>query len=1074
MLVVPRRHFESWFDATPEELAECVELVKVARDIIDASHAPHGYNVGANIGTVAGQTVPHAHLHVIPRYSGDVSDPTGGVRHVIPAKANYLEPPDLALARTNIRGSNGPPAERYAPRRALITGTLDDPLLDQLIGALDRATAVDIVAAFVLQSGVNLLREHLVDVLDRGGRVRVLTGDYFTVTEPSALRTLLDLGGAIAVRAYETEGSSFHPKAYIVSEGRDGGMAFVGSSNLTRTALIDGVEWNYRIVPSSDRAGFSEITESFEALWGGPRTASVDEGWIHAYEVRRAPAPAEDVGVDLEFEPPPEPHIVQAGALEALEAARATGNTAGLVVLATGLGKTWLSAFDSKRPQFTKVLFIAHREEILRQAMRTFRRIRPDASLGIYNGQERGTDADVLFASIQTLSRAQHLHRFTPHDFDYVVVDEFHHAAARTYRRVITYFEPRFLLGLTATPERTDGADLLQLCGGNLVFRADLAEGITESLLCPFDYYGVPDLIDYDNIPWRSRRFDEEALTTAVATQERAENALEQLKKYGHGRTLAFCVSQRHADFMADHFRGAGLRAASVHSGSTSAPRAHSLEQLQDGELDVVCAVDMFNEGVDLPDLNTVLMLRPTESRILWLQQFGRGLRFRPGKRLAVIDYIGNHRIFLTKTQALLGLGHAEREVAYALEQLDAGTWELPPGCSVTYELEAKEILRGLIPRASTGEQLEQYYREIRERTGARPSAEGALFDGFNPRSTRRAGLGTWFDLVDLMGDLSETERDVFGEHEEFFRRLEVTAMTKSYKMVVLLAMLGAEQLPGRIHIDQLVERFQALVRRYTRIRDEVGDVLENRAALRRLILDNPIAAWTGPGAMGGQTYFDLDDQYFATRIQLDGVQREAFADLVHEIVEWRLAEYLQRSPQSRGPDRFVCKVSHSSGRPILFLPSRDEIIGLPEGWVDVGIDGRVMQAKFAKVAVNVVHEKGESENVLPAILRGWFGPNAGAPGTAQHVVFRFEDGTYRMEPLTSEHMLPGGPVRWNRYTREEVFDALGVEANQWERQQGVIERPDLFVFLVTLDKRGKEEAHHYDDAFMSPTRPNK
>jgi superfamily II DNA or RNA helicase len=258
------------------------------------------------------------------------------------------------------------------------------------------------------------------------------------------------------------------------------------------------------------------------------------------------------------------PKAYQARALEALERTREEGNTAGLVVLATGLGKTWLSAFDSNRPPFRRVLFVAHREEILGQAWRTFRRIRPLATLGYYNGREKAPEADVLFASIQTLSRRRHLHRFDPRQFDYLVLDEFHHAAARSYRRLIGYFEPRFLLGLTATPERTDGADLLTLCGDNLVYRADMAEGIKRGLLCPFDYYGVPDEVDYANIPWRSRRFDEEALTVAVATRARAENALEQLRKHGKDRTVAFCVSQRHADFMAAFFRERGLRAVAA------------------------------------------------------------------------------------------------------------------------------------------------------------------------------------------------------------------------------------------------------------------------------------------------------------------------------------------------------------------------------------------------------------------------------------------------------------------------------------------------------------------------------
>ncbi len=417
------------------------------------------------------------------------------------------------------------------------------------------------------------------------------------------------------------------------------------------------------------------------------------------------------------------------------------------MVLATGLGKTWLSAFDSR--EFKRVLFVAHREEILDQAMATYRRIRPEDYLGHYTGDEKHPNANVLFASIQTLSRQTHLDRFPEDHFDYVVIDEFHHASAATYRRLLQHFQPQYLLGLTATPERSDGADLLELCGGNLVFRCDLGQGITRDLLCPFDYFGVPDEVDYSNIPWRSRRFDEEALTTAVATISRADNALEQLNLRGGRRALAFCVSQRHADFMAGFLRRNGKRAAAVHSGPTSDPRTLSLERLQAGELDVVCAVDMFNEGVDLPDLDTVMMLRPTESKILWLQQFGRGLRkASPDKRLAVIDYIGNHRTFLLKPQTLFNLSPGDQNIQNLIEQYQAGTAEIPPGCSVTYDLAAIDILKGLLrSTASSSEALRTYVQDFVDIHGVRPTALEAFRDGYSPRSVR-GNFGSWFGFL--------------------------------------------------------------------------------------------------------------------------------------------------------------------------------------------------------------------------------------------------------------------------------------------------------------------------------------
>jgi superfamily II DNA or RNA helicase len=835
--------------------------------------------------------------------------------------------------------------------------------------------------------------------------------------------------------------------------------------------LRHGVEWNYRVITSRDEAGFTDVVRAFDELWGHERVLPLDADWVRGYEARRTVPVPRVVGLAPELlPPPPQPHAVQVAALEALEATRGEGNSAGLVVLATGLGKTWLSAFDSHRPEYRRVLFIAHREEILTQAMRTFRAIRPHATLGFYNGEEKAPDADVLFASIQTLGKRRHLDRFDPRHFDYIVVDEFHHAAAQTYRRAIGHFEPKFLLGLTATPERTDGSDLLSLCGDNLVYRCDVAEGIRRELLSPFSYFGVPDEVDYANIPWRSSRFDENALTAAVATRTRAENAVQQLRRHGLQRTIAFCVSQRHADFMADYFLESGLRAAAVHSGPSSAPRAHSLERLEAGELDVICAVDMFNEGVDLPHVDTILMLRPTESRILWLQQFGRGLRFLPGKTLRVIDYIGNHRIFLTKARALFDLGRADQDVAFALAGLDAGTMKLPPGCAVTYDLEAIEIMRALLRPDRARDQLRQYYEEFRESHGSRPLALQTFEDGLSPRAIRRSDA-SWFNFVAGMGDLTAAEAQVRSLIGPFLDQLEVTPMNKSYKMLVLLAMLGHDAFPGAIDIEQLVARFGELVRRYATVRQEVGDALDDPAALRRLVETNPIAAWSGGAGTGDVRYFSYDGSRFSTTFAVPPDLREAAQDLTGELADWRLTEYLRRHHPRLGADRFVCRVSHANGRPILFLPNRDTTSGLPEGWQDVYVDDTAYQAKFVKVAVNVVSRPGSAENVLAQLLRNWFGESAGQPGRTDAVLFERRGLQYVMRPAGAEDIDVSSPVPWSTYTRDTGLRALNLKLkNQWERQSGIVERPDRLVFFVTLDKGQHAEEYKYKDRFLSPT----
>ena len=690
-LIVPRRHIPTWFEATADERTELFSAIEEVCNSIHARRSTDGFNVGINIGESAGQTVPHLHLHVIPRRSGDVPDPRGGIRHVIPDKGNYLvgftSPP---LRAEDPRVPGGLPwdstiaiNEPCLPEPVLTTGD-QDPLLPWLEQDLARASRVDIAVAFVLPSGVEHLYPHFEDLLTRGGTLRLLTGDYLDVSDPDALQRLIDLqalygGNRCELRIFVSNGRSFHPKAYLASQEGGRGIAYVGSSNLSGSALLDGVEWNYRVTSVRDAEGWRRVCEAFDALYWHSSTRPLDVEWLSRYRALRRTPPEQTspTPVDQPIEPPaapPEPNRVQGEALTALEATRAAGNRAGLVVMATGLGKTWLAAFDTARPEFRRILFVAHREEILNQAVATFRRIRPAATIGLYNGTERAPQADILFASIQTLSRRAHLDRFDRAAFDYIVVDEFHHAAAATYRRLIDHFEPKFLLGLTATPERTDGGDLLALCGENLVYRCAMPRGIELGLLCPFDYYGVPDDVDYSNIPWRSSRFDEEELTTAVATQRRAENIFDQWQKRGGERTVGFCVSQRHANFMRDWFRDHNVACAAVHSGPSSDHRALSLERLAAGELRVVFAVDMFNEGVDVPTIDTVMMLRPTESPIIWLQQFGRGLRKHKDKRLRVVDYIGNHRSFLLKVRTLLDVhGAGDRELKAALERAEAG-----------------------------------------------------------------------------------------------------------------------------------------------------------------------------------------------------------------------------------------------------------------------------------------------------------------------------------------------------------------------------------------------------------------
>lgn len=835
--LAPRRHAARWRDLSTAEQTAVALRIGSAQEQLGLLDAP--------VPVRMVETTGHVHL--------------------------VLGPPSVSLGPLLDLPHDGP----------LISGG-DDALHAHLRPLIDRSSSVDLSVSFLLTSGVRLVLPHLRDLLDRGGSLRLLTGDYLDVTEPAALRLVADLEGARQLFVFRASAIPFHPKAWMFGFGDGTGALIVGSSNLSRSALTTGVEWNMRVFDQDGAAPLQAARLAFDALLARPEVALLDTAWIDAYEDRRLlPRPVVTGAPPEPVEGLPTPHEVQLEALAALNATRAKGYRAGMVVLATGLGKTFLAAFDSASAK--RILFIAHREEILTQAIAAFRAVRPRARIGRYDGAERDSEADIVFASVQTLARVAHLGRFAADAFDYIVVDEFHHAAASTYRRIIDHFTPGFLLGLTATPDRSDGGDLLALCEENVVYECDLWSGIDRGLLSPFKYYGVPDPVEYAQIPWRSGRFDEAALTAAVATQARAENALEQLALRGGKKAIGFCVSRRHADFMSEFAVSRGLRAVAVHSGENSAPRASALKALDEGALDIVFAVDMFNEGVDVPSIDTVLMLRPTESPVIWLQQLGRGLRRSAEKtHLAVIDYIGNHRIFLTKVRTLLRAAAGDGALRLALERLVARSFEFPAGCEVTYDLEAIDILRSLLRQPRDGDELIAFYRDFRERHGVRPTASEIEHAGFNPGRTGHAG---WIGFVSDMGDLTAEQAAVWAEHKAVLDEIETTRMTRSYKMLVLRAMIEAGGFPGRIAIADLVERMARQARRNPHIAADLSVDPEDNVALRSVLLQQPLKI------LSDTPFFRLGPGTFETTFG----GGEALANLAGELVDWRLLRYFKR-----------------------------------------------------------------------------------------------------------------------------------------------------------------------------------
>lgn len=991
-LVVSRRQISDWWAATPEERVDLMALVDDVRAHIEHLHEPDGFNVGFNAGTAAGQTLDHLHIHVIPRYAGDVADPRGGVRNVIPSRGNYLAKQDETSEEPGL-----------TVRTPLLVDGQVRLLLPELVQHLRDVDYdhVDIVVSFIKMSGLNLIIGALQDALEGGATVRILTTDYLSLTELSALARLHDLmddhPDQLDVRVFHDPDVSFHPKAYLFysSHGQTE-AAFVGSSNLSRSGLDGGIEWNLMV------AATDELREGFQALWSDERSMPLTDELVAAYQPAPVYVPQAVEVIDAP-EAPPEPRPIQQEALRALAQTRAEGFRAGMVTMATGLGKTWLAAFDAARPDVRRVLFVAHREEILKQSRDVFRRVIPQASLSLYYGEEKQPDAEVVFASVQTLSR--NLDRFAPDAFDYIVVDEFHHAAASTYRNVLDHFTPNFLLGLTATPDRMDGADLLALCADNLVFSCDLVEGIQRQELVPFHYWGVRDLVDFTPIPWRNGKFDPAALEAAVETQERAQSAFDEWQSRRGSRTLAFCVTKHHADFMAEYFAGRGVRCASVHSGPTSAPRHASVEALRAGELEVIFTVDIFNEGLDVPDIDTVLMLRPTESPVVFLQQLGRGLRTLDGKNaLTVIDFIGNHRSFLLKPRTLLSLGRREAPTTLqVLQALEAGDFKLPDGCSVDYDLTVVEMLRAL-SRTTAHDAIEEYCRSFLAEEGLRPTAAQAFRAGHDP-AVVTAKHGSWFAFLRTADLLGEREAAVVDAHGETLRGFQTESITKSYKLVAIRALLHDGVLRIGTEIPHNADTSRGLLLADPRLAREVpakefpdlaGAPTDKWAGYWRKW---PIAHLAGAGSDAARpnALFRLESDRIVPAFVIDEALGDVFDSLVAEIIEYRLASYLldKAAPTTRS---WTCRLAYANGHPVIRLDRRQHP-DLPSGAVSFTADGVQYDASFAKGTIALATRDGAAGNALPGLLQGWFGPSAGHPGTSHTVELDQMDGTLVLRP---------------------------------------------------------------------------
>jgi superfamily II DNA or RNA helicase/HKD family nuclease len=741
-----------------------------------------------------------------------------------------------------------------------VTGD-EDHLYIRLKESIAKAKKIDIIVAFLMESGVRLLVEDFKDAAYRGAVIRILSGNYLNITQPQALYLLKSsLGDRIDLRFYNVPNKSFHPKAYIF-EYRDGGEIFVGSSNVSRSALTDGIEWNYRICSNTNPEDYFHFKKTFEDLFLN-KSVIVDDNEMRKYSKNwRRPKIFEDLerledgvqkssgliyAISAETRPEyidstkdadesriieyPRPIGPQIEALYELNNSRLEGWDKGIVVAATGVGKTFLAAFDSRG--FDKVLFVAHREEILQQAESTFKCVRPEASTGVFCGERKDRDCDILFATVQTLGRKEYLSAeyFARDAFDYIVIDEFHHAVAESYRNILGYFEPKFLLGLTATPERLDSQDVFALCDYNLVYEVRLKEAINKGWLVPFRYYGVYDDTDYNNIEYRNGKYNEKQLEQALSINKRADLILQHYLKYNSRRALGFCSSRGHAVFMAEYFAKHGVKACAVISGTMLETdqqgdgikpacvldRKATLERLKNAEINVIFSVDMFNEGLDIPEVDMVMFLRPTESPTVFLQQLGRGLRKKGKKKYVnVLDFIGNYKKANLIPFLLTGSVRRPGKRTDAVYMPDEDDY--PEGCFVSFDFKLIDLFRRMAAeKKGVFDKLRDEYFRIKEYLGGKPLRlamytymDEAVYAAIRPRKEFNI-FRDYITFLGKIGELSPEEEALVGtKAHEFLKEMENTSMSKLYKMPLLLAFYNNGDMKLEIDEDDIYQSFK-------------------------------------------------------------------------------------------------------------------------------------------------------------------------------------------------------------------------------------------------------------------------
>ncbi|GAA0790072.1 DEAD/DEAH box helicase [Hathewaya limosa] len=573
--------------------------------------------------------------------------------------------------------------ENYLINNTLITNSDKGNLLNELKKCLEECEKFYFSVAFINFSGLQLLLDSFKQLEEKNIKGKIITSTYLNFTEPKALKRIKEFTNIELKIFIADKEKGFHTKAYIF-ENKNEYKIIIGSSNITQRALKSNIEWNVKVVSKKDNKFTYNVIEEYLKLWN--TTAFVDNEFLEKYNKFIEEIKSMETKKSIQFDAYEiiKPNCMQRRAINNLNNIRGLGEDKALVVAATGTGKTYMSAFDVANYKPRKMLFLVHREEILKGAERTFRKLVKNKmkTTGLLTGTRKEIDADYLFSTIQSMNN--NLSNFNQDEFEYIIIDEAHHVAGDSYKRVLDYFKPKFLLGMTATPERCDSENIFDVFGNNLALEIRLSEALEEELIVPFHYFGITDIegIDLSDVDIE----DISEVTKRLKVNRRVDFIIDKMNFYGYDgerrKCIGFCVSIEHAKYMSEEFNKRGITSIYLTGENSSKERDEYIKKLasDDNQLEVIFTVDIFNEGVDIPEINQVLMLRPTSSPIIFIQQLGRGLRKYKNKSfLTVLDFIGNHKKAFLIALALNGRKYYDKD---SLKVAVANQFQNIPGCT--------------------------------------------------------------------------------------------------------------------------------------------------------------------------------------------------------------------------------------------------------------------------------------------------------------------------------------------------------------------------------------------------------